>query len=248
MSAERGLCAYAITRGERWGLFGPPELRAAGPPELIRHDGLALVVTEVDVSLFGGLDAEEPAEDGLLAALVRDHDAIVRAVFAHEPVLPLRFGTVVADEPAARRLLSSSRDEVTRWLDRVAGHREWGVRVDDGAQPVEETPLTGLSGADYLRRRRQSRLDGRQLKDQQADAARALHSALAGHATDVVHRTQRPQTLLDAAYLVPEANEDAFRRAAAELGEEARGRGATVHATGPWPPYSFTRLELGVTG
>lgn len=244
MTAERGLCGYLITRGEKWDLATFPPLRATGAPGLFRHCGLALVVTEVDVAAFGELDAE-PAEDSLLAQLAWDHDAIVRAVFEHEPVLPLRFGTIVANEDSARRLLAGSHAEAGDWLDRVAGHREWGVRVSAGATPAE-TPLAGLSGANYLRMRQQSRRNGEQVRERQAEAARVLHAELAEYATGAVQRASHK--LLDAAYLVPQANEQAFLDAAAALYEQVRESGATVHATGPWPPYSFTRTELAVTG
>jgi hypothetical protein len=246
VSAERGLCGYLITRGEKWDLATFPPLRATGAPGLVRHGGLALVVTEVDVAAFGELDAE-PAEDSLLAQLAWDHDAIVRAVFEHEPVLPLRFGTIVANEDSARRLLAGSHADAADWLDRVAGHREWGVRVGAGAAAERaETPLTGLSGANYLRTRQQSRRNGEQVRERQAEAARVLHAELAEYATGAVQRASH--TLLDAAYLVPQANEQAFLEAATALYAQVRECGATVHATGPWPPYSFTRTELAVTG
>jgi hypothetical protein len=193
-----------------------------------------------DIALFGVVNAE-PAEEGLLATLVREHDAVVRAVFEHEPVLPLRFGTIVADAAAARKLLAGKHDEVSVWLDRVANHREWGVRVEYEDTPQPDVPLAGISGVDYLRMRKQSQLDWQK----RSSLVQSLHIELAQHATSAANR-DRPRALLDAAYLVPQANEDEFRAAAAWLCEEVQRLGATVHATGPWPPYSFTRIELAV--
>ena len=51
------------------------------------------------------MDADDLSETGRLAVLARGHDAVVRAAVDAGPVLPLRFGTVVADEDGARRLL-----------------------------------------------------------------------------------------------------------------------------------------------
>ena len=95
---SRGLYAYAITRDRQLDLSGP---------WLIGHRGLALVVAEVDLGLFAGLEFDEAAEDSQLAVLARYHDAVVRAVFEHEPVLPLRFGTVLDGIGAAVRLLGA---------------------------------------------------------------------------------------------------------------------------------------------
>ncbi|NKE59471.1 gas vesicle protein, partial [Lentzea sp. PSKA42] len=136
---SRGLYAYAITKDRSLDLAGP---------WMIGHRGLALVVAEVELGLFAGLEFEEATEDSPLAVLARYHDAVVRAVFEHEPVLPLRFGTVLDGIDAAVRLLSARHEEALAWLDRVDGRREWGVRVRAAAPaPVD---LDALSGTAYL--------------------------------------------------------------------------------------------------
>ncbi|MCE7001576.1 GvpL/GvpF family gas vesicle protein [Kibdelosporangium philippinense] len=235
-SADKGLCVYAITRECEIKL---PALRTAVSPRLIAHDGVGAVVADVDLAQFTNLEAD-PVEDSALATLAREHDAVVRAVFEHEPVLPLRFGTVVTGEQAALDLLRERREEALTWLDRVAGHCEWGVRVESPVPP--ETSSEGLSGTEYLRHR-QSALS----RDQdQAKAAQSMHDKLQRQATDAACREQRPHTLLDAAYLVPQDNETSFRDSVTRLSEPLERLGATVHTTGPWPPYSFTRIELAV--
>jgi hypothetical protein len=235
MNSDKGLCAYAVTRGQEWGRIPIPELHTGLSPTLISHNGLSLVVAEVDLALFGEVNTES-AEDVLLAMLAREHDAVVRAVFEHEPVLPLRFGTIVANPAAARKLLAGKHDEVTAWLDRVANHREWGVRVEyDEAQQRSDAPLMGR---DYLRLRQHSQVSWQK----RASAVQSLHIELAQHSTSAANR-DHPHALLDAAYLVRQANEEEFRAAATRLCEEVQRLGATVHATGPWPPYSFTWIE-----
>jgi hypothetical protein len=233
---EKGLCVYAITRDREVPL---PELRTASGPRLIAHNGLAAVVADVDLTQFADLEAD-PVEDSALATLAREHDAVVRAVFEHESVLPLRFGTVVTSEQAALDLLRERGEEAMSWLDRVAGHREWGVRVEPGRPP--ETSADGVTGTEYLRQRQIVLSRDRD----QAKAAQSMHVKLTCHATDAACREQRPRTLLDAAYLVRQDNETSFRDSVTRLSEPLELLGATVHTTGPWPPYSFTRIELAV--
>jgi hypothetical protein len=223
---SRGLYAYAITRDRPVDLDGP---------WLIGHRGLALVVAEVDLDRFTGLEFEEPAEDSPLAVLAREHDAVVRAVFQHEPVLPLRFGTVLDGTDAAVRLLSARHEEALAWLDRVEGRREWGVRVR--AAQREPVNLDGMSGTNYLMRRRE-RLTA---AEDARRAATAVHEALARRAAESTYRDLAGDLLLEAAYLVDTASEEDFHAEVRRLTGES---GLPAEITGPWPPYSFTSVEF----
>jgi hypothetical protein len=232
---SRGLCAYAITRAHT------PELPDV---TLIEHDGLALVTAEVDLAPFTELERNpaqwtaEPNEDDPLVVLARRHDAVVRAVFEHHPVLPLRFGTILRDEAAAVRLLADHHDEASASLDRVEGHREWGVRARlPRPEKPAEAPTDGMSGTEYLAMRRDRLAAAARTRRDGTSAATTLHEALSRHARETVHRdTSTP--LLDAAYLVSVDAEQAF------LAEAGRHDELAVEVTGPWPPYSFVRLEL----
>ncbi|HEX6360423.1 GvpL/GvpF family gas vesicle protein [Actinophytocola sp.] len=233
-----GLCAYVITREHM--LVALPGMR------LVTHRGLAIVVAEVDLTPFAELEAnpthwtEEPSEDDPLVKLARRHDLVVRSVFEHHPVLPLRFGTILRDEPAALRLLTNHHHEAGAWLDRVAGHREWGVRARLAHPGEPDTMSTeGMSGAEYLTMRRDRLAAAARVRRDGSTAAAALDEALTRYATETVHRPRKPSTpLLDAAYLVPADAEAAFHA------ETERHDELAVEVTGPWPPYSFVRLKL----
>jgi hypothetical protein len=223
---SRGLYAYAITRDRPFDLGGP---------WAVGHRGLAVVVAEVELELFSGLSFEETTEDSPLAVLARYHDTVVRAVFQHAPVLPLRFGTVLGGVDAAVRLLDVRHAEASAWLDRMDGRREWGVRVRAAAR----TPLSldGMSGTAYLAQRRQRLVD----VDAAKLGAQTLHEALTERAADSTCRDLAAGLLLEAAYLVDTGAEHDFRADVERLTAEL---GLTAEITGPWPPYSFTRVEF----
>jgi hypothetical protein len=232
-----GLCAYAITRNHVLDPAGPQGVR------LVEHHGLALVVAEAELAPFAELDkapAHVLSEHDPLVMLARRHDVVVRAVFERHPVLPLRFGTILRDDRAAARLLTDHHDEAADWLDRVAGHREWGVRARQARPDTSaETPTEGLSGTEYLAMRRGRLAAAARTRRDGSTAAAALHETLARHATESVPRTRKSgMPMLDAAYLVPAGVEAAFRAETERFPELA------VEVTGPWPPYSFVRLEL----
>lgn len=206
---NRSLCAFAIIRAPAPTL---PDVT------LIEHGGLVLVVAEV-------ASTEQPSGD----------DPLVRALFEHQPVLPLPFGTVLRDEAAATRLLTDHHDEASASLDRVDGHREWHVlaRLPRPASPAELPE--GMSDTEYLAVRRDRLAAAARIRRDALTAATVLHEALSSHAAETVRR-DKPTPLLDAAYLVPVDAEPAFHTEAA--GHEE----LVVEITGPLPPYSFARL------
>lgn len=239
MSTGNWLCAYAITRNR------PSGLDIGAAPRLIGYRELGVVVSEVAPARFDRIDTLDPV-DGTLAELAREHDAVVRAVFRSEPVLPLRFGTVLDGEDAARRLLVAAYDQARDCLDEVAGHREWGVRVRHTEAAATSRPdAAGLTGTQYLVRRRERLKAIQQARADVVDVAGRLAEGLRRHAADSLDRARPHGVLVNTAYLVATGREAAFHAEVEWFARELRAAGATVETSGPWPPYSFTDVELG---
>jgi hypothetical protein len=99
----------------------------------------------------------------------------------------------------------------------------------------EPLRLDGLSGTAYLTQRRQRLADADAVRRAAAD----LHEALGERADESVCRDLARDVLLESAYLAGTEVEfpAEVERLAAELGLAAE-------ITGPWPPYSFTKVEL----
>lgn len=254
---ETGLYAYAITRTADLGLAGITGLDDA-VPRVVAHEGLGLVVSDIRLSELDEVMAEEqPTEQGRLAALARAHDAVVRVAFDQDAVLPLRFGTVLADQAAARRLLAERHDEALALLNHVAGSQEWGAKVRSAPLPRERATVPAAassngarpSGTEYLARRRSALTEAEQRESRRRQALDEVEAELAAHATDRVSRRQPAgEVVLDVAYLVPEQSTVEFlataETSAAKLGEHAM----ELEITGPWPPYSFARADLTEVG
>lgn len=256
MTDDVGTWLYAVAEefpGDRLdGLTGI----GGRPVRAVAAAGLTAVAGTVDLAEFGAEAIHKNMEDlDWLAANARTHDAVVRAVADDRAVIPLRFATIYRDDDRARALLVERRADFVVALRQVTGRSEWGVRAycdPDALRRAGAAAPSGraTTGTDYLLRRR-AQLEERSTAAENAmTLAAELHACLIRFA--VAGRQNPPQhpqlsgaadwTVLNGTYLVDNESVERFTEQVAEL-ESARPH---VHCelTGPWPPYSFTNLDV----
>ncbi|PKT74748.1 gas vesicle protein [Streptomyces populi] len=254
--------AYAVARAHPdlarslTGLVGvadaPVHMVAEGAGEEGGGD-VVLVVSPVSAADFGEEGLRRHLEDlGWLEAVARAHHAVVEAVAARTPALPLRLATVYLDDGSARGMLRSAVRLFSERLDHLADQVEWGVKiyVEATAPAAEATPGSAPAGdltpgRAYLSARRRQRNDREAAYRAAQEAAERVADAARAHATDrATHRPQQGVLAGDAgenvfndAFLVPRGRSEAFRSEAAGAGHGLAG--VRVEVTGPWAPYSF---------
>lgn len=185
-----------------------------GPP-LPSHEALRVVAS-------GGLGlvCAAAGELAVTPEALWHHERVVEALMEGRDLLPVRYGTRLADDDEAARSLMARAAELERALDSVRGAVELSLRVH--ADPEQSTRR---SGADYIRAKTR---------------AGTVHRPL-----DLLARasTQRPPRaeaeLLRAAYLVDRDRVPDFVAEVSELQREQPD--LKLLCTGPWPPYSFAR-------
>jgi hypothetical protein len=251
---RHGLWAYGVLDGDA---ADPPERRGVDPAhevELIRHAGLAAVVSQVPLDAFDERGLQEALEDlDRLEVLARAHERVLDEALRGGAVVPFRMCTIYESPGRVQEMLARERDHLTAALRRLRGMEEWGVKayavggVDDG-QTAEPS-----SGTDYLSLKRADR-EAAEIARQAVDAAaEAVHAGLRERAADAV--LSPPQTgplaghegemVLNAAYLVAEADVDGFRALVAELAARHAREGLELELTGPWPAYHFSEAAAG---
>jgi hypothetical protein len=221
------LYLYAITEPLS-PLDGVIGVRGASP-RFVRAGGLAAVVSGFDMT------SSELGEDEMWA-----HDRVVEAVMDRAPVLPMRLGSLLADDAAVRNVLRQRGREWAEGLERVRGAVELGIRAAIEVETTHQPPPEGAqvaegSGAAYL-------LGRLAAERSRQGAARRVHEPLVQLARDSRVRID-PGGLarFRASYLVDRARLEAFKRAVEELRREPAT--SSITCTGPWPPYSFTGSE-----
>jgi hypothetical protein len=222
------------------------------PVRRIDADGLAAVVSSVDAVRFGEEALRRNLEDlQWLEKAARAHHEVVASLARSGPVAPVRLATVYLDDHNVRALLHERAPALHEALDRIRGRVEWGVKAyvapTDDAGVQEDAGDGAKPGTSYLMRRRAERDRAAGGLQAAADAAEALHREVSDlavasrryEAQDPRLSGHREAMVLNAAYLVDEADAAAMRR----LVEDREVRTLRLELTGPWAPYSFATLE-----
>ncbi|MEU9344227.1 GvpL/GvpF family gas vesicle protein [Streptomyces sp. NPDC048278] len=232
MTAQGGLrYVYAVCRPFAAALQVQLTGVAGAPPGLLRHHGLVAVVSTVPEGDF----AEEPLRDHLadpdwLAVTARAHQGVIDALTTVTTPLPLRPATVFRDDSGVRIMMEAREADFLRTLDRLEGRVEWGVRLYAGPPGPEQERRAAEEFAHDLHERL---------------AARAEDSRLHPPRSAALSGASGPG-LLDAAYLVPRAECEAFVELVDRTRDEAPG--IRLELTGPWAAYSFTEQGAGAAG
>ena len=195
------------------------------PLRAIGQEGMFAIASEHDELRL------EPNEDDMWS-----HESVVEELMNAGSVLPMRFGSAVADEATVRSLLGERRPALEQALDRVRGAVELSVRVaitadsDSRSDDVERDPNAG-PGTAYLlgrlQRERHVHATTRRIDERLGPLARASTAWSGGS-----------RSLWKAAYLVSDDRVEAFTEEAELLDDQLSG--TAVLCTGPWPPYSFS--------
>jgi hypothetical protein len=188
------------------------------PLEAVEHGDLAAVVSAHAESIPGGE-----------AALWR-HEEVVESLMAATPVLPMRFGAVVAGREDVHTLLEREQVRYRGLLEEVRGRVELGVRVmptgDDGP-PLPEAK----TGEAYLMHRLER-------NRRAAQALQDVHAELAGLAVrSRLREAALGRMASSGAYLVEAGDVERFSAAVERV--DAAHPELAVLLTGPWPPYTF---------
>jgi hypothetical protein len=191
-------------------------------PRALEHGGIAAVYS-----------SDPPADLEPTVEALWLHEQVLEELMEAHAVLPLRFGSTLADELELRELLTARHDEFAAALAAVRGRVEIGVRASapDSAGDTE-TNATAGTGHAYLAAKLERRRAAARIGED-------LHAELASLAcASTFHLVGDPRPQFSGAYLVDRVRIDEFRRGV-EAARAARP-GIALACTGPWPPFSFT--------
>lgn len=245
-----GCYVYCIALGDRL-TFSEPVRGVDDSAELslVRHRDVQAVTSQVALAEFGKAAlADRVSDPQWLEQKARAHDQLLKAAQASGPIIPFRFCTIVRSEDDIRQVLERHSDRIRETLAGLTGKKEWGVKVmlRESSPPRNDNP----SGRWYLERKQNAARKEAENRQQAQQRARECHEQLATAAEKsmLLPASNRAgdRAVLNAAYLVGDANERKFHALIAAMDERLEPDGLTLEVTGPWPPYNFVNLDLSL--
>jgi hypothetical protein len=208
-----------------------------------RRRGLAQApldgVREGDLLAVISRHVHPPGDPALDALWV--HERVIERIMTDRAVLPMRFGTRLADDDALHEILAGRQQEFLMALDRVRDRVEIGIRA---MQPPAAHDVNGAGSATSARDAMSGRayLEGKLRNGRRVEReAAALHEPLAAlAAASIRHAGRQPDELLRVSYLVDRVAVARFRATVERL--QRADPGVAILCTGPWPPYSFVAV------
>jgi hypothetical protein len=230
------------------GVVAAADQRALSEPGLrwIALGELAALVATVD-----------PA--GLRAArTLRLHWQVLEEVASTATVLPVRFGTVMADDEAVvRELLEPRQEELAAMLAELAGKVQLTVKGEFDQERLMRDVVQASPAIARLRDRVRGvpeaaayydRIKLGQLISDDVEQARQHCSARVIERLEPLavavsqERVSSINAAVNAAFLVVQDKQDDFKSAVAEVEREFAGA-LTLRCIGPLPPYSFADMS-----
>lgn len=161
----------------------------------------------------------------------------------------MRLFTLFRGDDRALGHISSRRRELEAAFERIAGCKEWGLRIRIGSDrqtnarthaPRADSAPT--SGREFLLRKQERILGAKSQTREIRTRAESIYETLAAQSKEAIRRDPLASDgglILEAAFLVADDGLEAFRAAVEEESAGAAREGCELIFTGPWPPFHF---------
>lgn len=228
--------------------------------------GVAALVSYVDAREYAPARLETRVADVTwLGPRAAAHDLVLTWASDRGAVVPFPMFSIFSGIAAVHGMLRERGPELAGALARVAGAREYGLRVyrvdsdllgsittlsprlaamDSAAQNASPGQRYLLQRKLEIEKRDEMRVLSRNLADElwaslRSAARDGVRSPIPRVNAADAESASRGTMVLNAAFLADAEQLQAFQRALTEFAARYEGRGFRLDFTGPWPPYHF---------
>lgn len=203
---------------------------------------------------------DQMEEDAWAETQVRRHQQILEQLMQYAPMIPMRFGSVYANESHLRDMLQERMETFSDTLGRLEGNQEWTLTIRCDVEQLRRYVMEDSEKVQDLLQDMRSKPRGvaQFIKKQmvvaihdevqylQDDCTERSHEALSTFAEDSHSHVQAGEDadsdeIVKTAYLVRKADEGDFMGEIERLRGIYGRQGFSYEISGPWPPYSFSQ-------
>ncbi len=241
---------YGIIGGENQAVLDVTGLDGLSGVRVIARDSLGCVVSDYRGSEFGALPKEQTVR-ALLA-----HQQVVEHVMRNHPVLPVKFGTVLASSREVRRLLSQAYSQLASALADIQDKVEIEVAATWDTQRV----LQDISEDDEVVRTREAiSRPGEPSREERihlGEVVKACMDRRRGRYRERMLDMLKPlavdvapnalisdELVMNVAFLIDRSRQREFDERVDQLDRLFHDE-ITFRVIGPLPPYSFSTVEV----
>jgi hypothetical protein len=245
-TAARSLATEAVDRSENF--------------QSVLGAGLEAIATPVPRDEFSQEAVDLRAGDlEWLGAIGYRHQGVIIELMTEGDVVPLRAFSLFSSETTLRRYLEENAERLEKVLQRVAGKREWTLRVEFDPEPwnealgrrvsslaklTREIDIAGAGKAFLLRKRldEEKKKASREAEEQVVSEIESSIVEKLACQTVAESRQQRSGAFPQLNVLINRDEESVLQELQAELAGRYGGDGISIALTGPWPPYTFAHV------
>ena len=224
---------------------------------------LACVVSRVPLDEFGEGKLQENLQDiKWVEKYIRAYDEITQKLFSQTTFIPVRFGTVYLNQERVKQGISGYKKQVIKLIEKLNGKIELGVKFLLDRKKLQETLSKNDSEAADLNHKIQHEAPGKahflkkrletlvqkKSNDFSSDISQNLLNSLKGIANDIQLLNLQPREgphkmFLNVACLLSSDKLNWFKEMLQNIMSQENFNSINCEITGPWPPYSFVRLQ-----
>ena len=254
----------------------PASITAVTAPQGIEKGQVSVIPNGEYAALASSVSADDysPAR---VEALTADVDWVSERAMAHDrvltwasdngPVIPFPMWTLFRDTKAVKAMLTKRMSELRSTFGRLAGGREFIVRVYvqtgvlkenldshvSDLRQLEEEAAKASPGQKYLLQRKIEERRRDAGRDVAGKAAAEIFESLGACSMETVREqpvnsgapSEQGRAILNASFLVDPAHLVDFQRSLTGMVDKYESSGFKFDFTGPWPPYHFVGERSG---
>ena len=226
----------------------------------VTASGLEATVTPVPRDEFSQEAVDRRAGDlEWLGAIGYRHQGVIIELMKGGDVLPLRAFSLFSSEATLHRYLEENAERLQNVLRRLAGKREWTLRVEFDPEPWNEALARRVSslaeltreidaagaGKGFLLRKKLDEEKKRASRQAEQQVVSEIESSIVEKLacqTVAESREQRGGAFPQLNVLINRDEESLLYELQLELTGRYDGDGISIALTGPWPPYTFAHV------